>query len=112
MTFTQFNAENLPTFLKNNPNANTQISLDDPMYLFTKEIKTLSDVELWQKFLIFFMKEKHPCAHLDLQDESPDHNRSQMISLDASKFESELIIEDEPMIRRVLTDQYNINSTR
>ena len=112
LTFTQFNAENLPTFLKNNPNANNQINLDDPMYLFTKEIKTLSDVELWQKFLIFFMKEKHPCAQLDLHEETPGENiRSQRNSLDISRLDCELI-EDEPMVRRVLTDQYNVNSTR
>jgi len=115
LTFTQFNAENLPIFLKNNPNANHQLNLDDPMYLFTKEIKTLSDVELWQKFLIFFLKEKHACAHLDLQEEITGENKRSMPSsrnsIDVSRFECDLI-EDEPMIRQVMIDNYNNNFTK
>ena len=82
------------------------------MYLFTKEIKTLSEVELWQKFLIFFLKEKHPCAHFDLQDETPGEEKPQVISsrisIDCSRIECDLI-EDEPIVRKVMTDQYNDN---
>ena len=83
------------------------------MYLFTKEIKTLSDVELWQKFLIFFLKEKHPCGHFDLQEDLAGEDKGpapdSRISIDySSKVDCELI-EDEPIVRRIMTDQYNDN---
>jgi len=81
------------------------------MYLFTKEIKTLTDVELWHKFLIFFLKEKHACAHFDLQEEFPNETNRESHPrnlIDTSKLESEFV-EDEPTVSRVLTDQYNGN---
>jgi hypothetical protein len=102
----------LPLFLKNNPNAG-QVNFDDPKYLFSNEIKTLTEVELWQKFILFFLKENHACSSFDLhqEKEAADSKRSSVRkhqnNMSRLDFEA---IEDEPLVRQVLTDSYNSNN--
>lgn len=85
--------------------------MDDPVYLFPQEIKTLNDVELWQKFLIFFLKEAHTCSHFDMQEDINDASQhdNQKTAIDSSRFDCD-VIEDEPMVRQVLTGMYNQNN--
>jgi len=72
MTFTQFNPDSFPFVMtKGNSLGNRIIeNFEAEKLLFSNEIKSMSDLEIWQKFLIFFMQESHPCSEFDLTNDS------------------------------------------
>ncbi len=72
MTFTQFNPESFPFVMtKGNSLGNRIIeNFEAEKLMFSNEIKSMSDLEIWQKFLIFFMQETHPCSEFDLTNDS------------------------------------------
>jgi len=72
MTFTQFNPESFPFVMtKGNSLGNRIIeNFEAEKLLLSNEIKSMSDLEIWQKFLMFFMQETHPCSEFDLTNDS------------------------------------------
>jgi len=72
MTFTQFNPDSFPFVMtKGNSLGNRIIeNFEAEKLMFSNEIKSMSDLEIWQKFLIFFMQETHPCSEFDLTNDS------------------------------------------
>ena len=77
--------------------------------MFPNEIKTFTDAELWEKFVLFFVKENHSCSNFDIQEEMSHSNNSTHLNIrkPSNTFDFD-IIEDEPLISRVLTESYKI----
>jgi len=96
MTFAQFGHEQFPFMMtKNNTFNNRIIANFEAEKLFEpNEIRSLSDVEVWQKFILFFMKEDHACAEFDLGNENAvaADNTQTTVLQNADEFEEDVAI--------------------
>ena len=79
LTFTQLNQDNLPLFLMKTSGmgGRTLESYEAMGVLFSNEIKSITDVEVWQRFLLFFVQESHNCSEFELNTQS-DRYSNQM----------------------------------
>jgi hypothetical protein len=104
MTFTQFNPENFPYVMtKGNSLGNRIIeNFEAEKLMFSNEIKSMSDLEIWQKFLLFFMQEAHPCSEFDLTNDSLVEDTTKFVS--ARDIEA---LEEDVKIRCVNISAFN-----
>ena len=104
MTFTQFSPESFPFLMTRNNNLGNKIidNIDAEKLLFSNEIKSMSDVEIWQRFLLFFMQENHLCSEFDLCNDSVIENTRTVIPQD---FEE---VEEDVSIRPIMISDFNI----
>ena len=75
--------------------------------LGSHEIKSYTDVELWQKFILFFLSERHDCSEIDLDNDQI----SRMSHTGQEKNESFIDFEakDDEMIniKHIFMNNYN-----
>ena len=48
--------------------------------LFSNEIKSMSDIEVWQRFLLFFVHENHNCSEFEIDNKGNIMETTQNIS--------------------------------
>jgi len=103
MTFTQFNPENFPFVMTKNNTLGNRImaNFEADKLLISNEIKSMSDLEIWQKFLLFFMQENHPCSEFDLTNESYVENTKLVSPRDIEA------LEEDVSIRAVIISDFN-----
>lgn len=63
-----------------------------------KEIKTLKEEELWQKFLKYFLKMNHECTEMEI-NESPKQILNESSVYDYSESQSEEIFKTNPVFQ-------------
>jgi len=107
MTFTQFNPENYPFVMtKNNTLGNRIIAnFEADKLLISNEIKSMSDLEIWQKFLLFFMQENHLCSEFDITNDSFIENTRLGSPRDLEA------LEEDVSIRTVIISDFNIKKS-
>ena len=103
MTF-QF-GESLPFMMTKNNTLNNRIidNFENEKLLFSNEIKSMSDVEIWQRFLLFFIQEKHSCAEFDLNNAGEDESTELVLGQDTEE------LEEDASIRQVVVSDFSVN---
>ena len=78
--------------------------------LGSHEIKSYTDIQLWQKFILFFLSEKHDCSEIDLEH---DHTSRMSHNGGPEKNESFVdfeVIDDEIIdVKHIFMNDYNAN---
>ncbi len=109
MTFTNFNPDNLPMFLmKNNTIGNRPLDAYEAQgCLFSNEIKSVTDIEIWQKFLLFFIQEAHLFSEFDMgNNENPLESTTNFSRLEMD------IPDEEGEVRNIAMSDWSIRKQK